>query len=151
MAVLNLNGTPHIDAIEPKCALAGGEIRITGHSLRTPELRRPAVHFAGDVSGAIVISSNDFLVARVPDGASSGDVVVVTNGHRSNPRPVHVAVPVTDNLHPVANPAVDAEGNFYTTFSGSRGQKVPVAIYRIDDTYIAKPFVIEMMNPTGMA
>lgn len=151
MAVLNLNGTPHIDAIEPKCALAGGEIRIQGRGLRTQELRRPAVHFQGDVDGAIVISSNEFLVARVPDGAASGDVVVVANGHRSNPRPVHVAVPIVDNLHPVANPAVDAEGNIYATVSGSRGQNVPVAIYRIDDTYTAKPFVIEMMNPTGMA
>ena len=151
MAVLNLNGTPHIDAIEPQCALAGGEIRILGRGLRPQELRRPAVHFPGNVNGSVVVSSNDFLVARVPEGAASGDLVVVANGHQSNSREVHVAVPIADNLHPVANPAVDAEGNIYATFSGSRGQKVPVAIYRIDESYTAKPFVIEMMNPTGMA
>ena len=151
MAVLNLNGTPHIDSIEPRCALPGGEIRILGRSLRPPELRRPAVLFSGDVEGSIVISSAEFLVARVPDGAASGDVIVATNGHRSNPHKVHVARPVAESLHPVANPAVDAEGNIYVTFSGSRGQKVPVAIYRIDDTGVAKPFVAEMMNPTGMA
>ena len=41
-------------------------------------------------------------------------------------------MPIADSLHPVANPAVDEDGNIYATFSGSRGQKVPVAIYRID-------------------
>ncbi len=98
-----------------------------------PDLRRPEVHF-GDVDGSIVVSSDQFIVARVPEGATSGGVVVATNGHRSNSREVHVAVPIADSLHPVANPAVDADGNIYATFSGSRGQKVPVAIYRIDDS-----------------
>src|SRR5271157_1885768 len=30
----NVNGKPHIDAIDPGCALPGGEIRITGSGLR---------------------------------------------------------------------------------------------------------------------
>jgi sugar lactone lactonase YvrE len=145
-----MNGAPQIDAIEPMCALPGGEVRITGQGLRPQELRRPAVQF-GDVDGSIVISSEQFIVARVPEGASSGNVVVATNGHRSNPREVRVAVPVAENLHPVANPAVDAEGNIYATFSGSRGQKVPAAIFRIDASHDVQPLVSEMMNPTGMA
>jgi len=150
MAALNLSGNPQIDAIEPQCALPGGEVRILGRGLRPKELRRPDVRF-GEVDGSVVISSDQFIVARVPEGASSGNVVVSSNGHVSNSRPVHVAVPIADNLHPVANPAVDSEGNIYVTFSGSRGQKVPVAIYRIDDSYTARPFVVEMMNPTGLA
>jgi sugar lactone lactonase YvrE len=60
-------------------------------------------------------------------------------------------VPIAESLHPVANPAVDAQGNIYATFSGSRGQKVPVAIYRIDTDHNIKPFLHEMMNPTGLA
>ena len=150
MAVLNLNGKPQIDAIDPQCALPGGEIRILGHGLRPAELRRPVVHF-GDIDGSVIISSEQFIVARVPEEAASGSVVVASNGKRSNAREVHVAVPIADGLHPVANPAVDADGNIYATFSGSRGQKVPVAIYRLDDSYTATPFVMEMMNPTGMA
>jgi sugar lactone lactonase YvrE len=78
-------------------------------------------------------------------------VVVSTNGSQSNPREVRVAAPIAENLHPVANPAVDAHGNVYVTFSGSRGQKVPVAIYRIDTSYNMKPFLHEMMNATGLA
>jgi sugar lactone lactonase YvrE len=150
MAALRANGKPHIATIQPSCALPGGEVCIAGRGLRPPEFRRPEVRF-GNVDGSIVISSEQFILARVPEGASSGNVVVATNGHHSNPYPVHVAVPVTDNLHPVANPAVDEVGNIYATFSGSRGQKVPVAIFRIDASHAAKPFVADMMNPTGMA
>lgn len=150
MSAPNVNGAPQIESIEPVCALPGGEVRITGRGLRPEELSRPEVRF-GNVNGSIVISSEQFIVARVPEGASSGNVVVATNGHRSNPGEVRIAVPVAENLHPVANPAVDSEGNIYATFSGSRGQKVPVAIFRIDANNDVKPFVAEMMNPTGMA
>jgi sugar lactone lactonase YvrE len=146
----NVNGKPHIEAIDPACAMPGGEVRITGSGLRPAELRRPRVQF-GDVDGAVVISSEQFIVARVPEGAASGEVVVATNGHKSNPRELSIAVPIAENLHPVANPAIDTGGNIYVTFSGPRGQKVPVAIYRIDTNYNVKPFVHEMMNATGLA
>ena len=150
MAAQKPNSSPQIESIEPEYALPGGEVRILGRGLRPREMRRPEVRF-GDVDGSVVVSTDQFIVARVPEGASSGNVVVATNGHRSNPHEVGVAVPIAENLHPVANPALDHEGNIYVTFSGSRGQKVPVAIYRIDASYNSKPFVDEMMNPTGLA
>jgi sugar lactone lactonase YvrE len=146
----NVNGKPHIDAVDPLCALPGGEIRIVGSGLGPHDLRRPRVSF-GDVDGSVIISSEQFIVARVPEGAASGEVVVATNGSRSNPREVRVAAPIAENMHPVANPAIDAHGNIYATFSGSRGQKVPVAIYRVDTSYNVKPFLHEMMNATGLA
>jgi sugar lactone lactonase YvrE len=60
-------------------------------------------------------------------------------------------VQIADNLHPVSNPAVDAEGNVYVTYSGQRGQKVPVSLYKITTNHTVKPFVTELMNPTGLA
>jgi sugar lactone lactonase YvrE len=51
----------------------------------------------------------------------------------------------------VANPAVDSAGNIYTTFSGSRGQKVPVAVFKIDLNFGMKPFINELMNATALA
>ena len=146
----NINGGPHIEAVAPALALAGGEIRITGSGLRPQELHRPKVQF-GEIEGSIVVSSDAFLVARVPEGATSGPVVVATDGHVSNSQTVKVAVPIAENLHPVTNPALDAAGNIYVTFSGSRGQKVPVAIFKIDTNYVVKPFVAEMMNATSIA
>src|SRR5437867_10727581 len=146
----NVNGNPRIEAVHPSAALPGGEVRISGTGLRPPELRRPRVRF-GELEGAVLISSDEFLVARVPASASSGPVVVSTNGHSSNPHQIKVAVPIAENLHPVTNPALDAEGNIYVTFSGSRGQKVPVSIYKIDTNYNVKPFLTEMMNATAIA
>ena len=51
------NGKPHIEAVSPSSALPGGEVRITGKSLRAAELRRPRVQF-GDVEGAVVMIEN---------------------------------------------------------------------------------------------
>jgi sugar lactone lactonase YvrE len=146
----NLNGKPHIEAVAPSFALPGGEVRIVGSSLRPAELRRPSVRF-GEVEGAVVIGADDFVIARVPEAAVSGPVVVGTNGHVSNAHAIQIAVPIADNLHPVTNPAVDRDGNIYVTFSGSRGQKVPVAIFKIDTNYVIKPYLNEMMNATAIA
>jgi len=146
----NVNGVPQISKVEPAAALPGGEIRIVGRAFRPPELRRPVVQF-GEVEGSLVVSSDEFIVARVPDGAVTGPVTVAANGRNSNPYEVKVAVPIAENLHPVANPAVDAEGNIYVTFSGPRGQKVPVAIYKIDTDYSVQPFLGDMMNATAIA
>ncbi|MGE5736037.1 MAG: gluconolaconase, partial [Acidobacteriota bacterium] len=114
----NVNGKPHIEAVQPGAALPGGEVRILGKSLRPHELRRPKVQF-GEIEASVLISSDEFLVARVPDGAISGPVVVTANSHVSNAHQVKVAVPIAENLHPVTNPALDREGNIYVTFSGS--------------------------------
>ncbi|HZQ91113.1 MAG TPA: gluconolaconase [Terriglobales bacterium] len=136
--------------MDPPAALPGGEVRILGSGLKPPDLARPRIEF-GDVEGAIVVSSDEFIVARVPEGASSGDLVVAADGSRSNAVHVNIAVPIADNLHPVTNPAIDAEGNIYATFSGPRGQKVPVSVYKIDTNYNVRPFLSDLMNATGIA
>jgi sugar lactone lactonase YvrE len=58
---------------------------------------------------------------------------------------------MAENLHPVANPAVDADGNLFATFSGTRGQQVPVSIFSIDRDFQIRPFVRDLLNPTGLA
>ena len=144
------NGNPFIESVSPTSALPGGEIRITGQGLRTAEMRRPTVIF-GDQEGSIVVSSEEFVVARVPYSASADSVVISTNGHASNSHQIHVANTIADNVHPVTNPALDRDGNIFVTFSGARGQKVPISIYKIDQGYNMKPFVTEIMNPTSIA
>ena len=146
----NVNGQPRIEAVTPAAALPGGEVRILGSSLRPPELRRPRVRF-GDIEASVVISSDDFVIAKVPLEAASGPVVVSTNGHSSNSQQIKVATTIAENLHPVTNPALDAEGNVFVTFSGSRGEKVPVSIYKIDTNYSVKPFLVDVMNATAIA
>src|SRR5438067_13638321 len=146
----NVNGKPHIEAVVPAAALPGAEVRIVGSGLRPAEMRQPRVQF-GESEGAVVVSSDDFLIARVPEGAASGRIVVSSNGDRSNVHEIAIAVPIAENLHPVTNPALDREGNIFVTFSASRGQKAPVSIYKIDTSYTVKPFLSEMMNATSIA
>ncbi|HUQ49397.1 MAG TPA: hypothetical protein VM056_01685 [Terriglobales bacterium] len=146
----NVNGKPHIDSVIPGAALPGGEVSILGSALKPPAHHLPTVLF-NESPGSIVISSDDFVIARVPDGATSGPVVVSAGGHSSNGQDVRVGALIAENMHPVTNPAVDAQGNIFVTFSGSRGQKVPVSIYKVDTDYNVKPFLTEMMNATCIA
>lgn len=146
---MQTNGIPRIDRIAPAAAVPGGDVTIHGHFHSPPNIR-PRVRF-GEAEASLLIASDDYLIARVPEGLSSGLVSVETPRAASQPFSMHVGVQIADNLHPVANPVVDAAGNIYVTFSGQRGQKVPVSLYKITPNYMVKPFVTEMMNPTGLA
>src|SRR5947209_5891443 len=140
---------PVITGIVPQAAIPGGELQIHGKGL-TRE-RRPRVSI-GDVDAQIVIGSDSYVVARVPEGASAGEVVVTTNGDApSNSFSCDIGVQIADSVHPVASPAVDRAGNIFTTFSGARGQKTPVSVYKIDLNYTPRPFASDIMNATGLA
>ena len=124
------NGIPHIERVAPAAAIPGGEVTIHGRGFVTRGQARPVVHF-GEAEASLALSSENRLIARVPDGATGGTVRVAANGRESQPHPVHIGVQIADNLHPVANPVVDHDGNIYVTFSGPRGQRVPVSLYKI--------------------
>lgn len=144
------NGIPHIDRITPGAAIAGGEISVFGEGFTSRHGARPVVKF-GEAEAALSLCSATRLVARVPDEASGGTIQIVASQKESRPFPVAIGYQIADSLHPVANPAVDTEGNIYVTFSGPRGQRVPVSLYRISPSYAVKPFVTSLINPTGLA
>jgi len=144
------NGIPRIEGVSPSAAIPGGEIEIRGSGFVSRTFARPQVHF-GEAEGSVAMSGPQRLVVRVPEGASGGAVRVAAGSHESQPFPVFVGLQIADNLHPVANPAVDAEGNTYVTFSGPRGQRVPVSLYKITANFSVKPFVTSLTNPSGLA
>jgi hypothetical protein len=144
------NGIPRIDRIVPAAAIPGGEITIHGSGFTPPNGARPIVRF-GEAEAPLSLASNNRLIARVPESASGGTIQIVNAQFESQPFPVSVAFQIADNLHPVANPAVDAQGNIYVTFSGPRGQRVPVSLYKITANYNVKPYVTSLINPTGLA
>jgi hypothetical protein len=144
------NGIPRIDRVAPEAAIPGGEIAIHGSGFVSRAQARPVVRF-GEVEASLALATENRLIARVPEGAGGGIVRVATAGHESQPHPVAIGLQIADNLHPVANPAVDTTGNIYVTFSGPRGQKVPVSLYKITANYSVKPFVTSLVNPSGLA
>jgi sugar lactone lactonase YvrE len=139
---------PQISEVTPPAAIAGGELRIRGKGFAKQD--RPRVSI-GEMGAPVIIGSDSLVIARVPEGATAGDVVIQSGSAASDAWACDIGVLVAESLHPVANPAIDAFGNIYSTFSGSRGQKVPVAVYRVDLNFNLKPFINELMNATSMA
>ncbi|HXU48369.1 MAG TPA: IPT/TIG domain-containing protein [Candidatus Binatia bacterium] len=145
-----MNSSPKIESVKPSAALPGGEIAIYGTGFAVRNHSRPQVQF-GSAEGSLILAADNYLVARVPEGASGGAVRVLMGSVESAPFPMSLGVQIADNLHPVMNPAVDSSGNVYVTFSGQRGQKVPVSLYKVTANHSIKPYVTELTNPTGLA
>lgn len=149
---------PRLERLLPAAAMPGGDVRLEGESLRAGEAPEqatlPEVRVGGQL-GLVLMSSSRAVIARIPEGALSGGVrlSVGRNGRAAASNELHleVAVPITENLHPVANPAIDAGGNIFATFSGSRGQSVPVSLFQVDTNYNVKPLGAAVTNPTGLA
>src|SRR5581483_4731278 len=139
---------PLISQVTPPAAIAGGELQIRGKGFARVD--RPRVSI-GEVGAPIIIGSDSLVIARVPEGATAGELVIESGDQASESWACDIGVLVAEGLHPVSNPAIDSFGNIYTTFSGSRGQKVPVAVYRVDLNFNMKPFINDLMNATGLA
>src|SRR5271157_5152721 len=144
------NGVPRIERIAPSAAIPGGEITVYGTGFTSRPGARPVVRF-GEAEAPLSLAGSNRLIARVPENASGGTIQIANAQSESQPFPVSIGFQIADNLHPVANPAVDAQGNIYVTFSGPRGQRVPVSLYKIGPNYAVKPFVTSLINPTGLA
>ena len=132
-----------IKNVMPKAALPGGEVVIeySGHAFEG--MSQPQVRF-GDFSAQVTLASADYIIAKVPESSAelgTSELVIATNGGTSRPFPYEIGKKLASNLHPVSNPAVDADGNIYATYSGRRGQKTPVSIYKIIGCEIRKTSV----------
>jgi sugar lactone lactonase YvrE len=142
---------PTIATIRPLAALPNGELHLTGTNLG-PGLRASIAGVEMDV----ILARPTRATLKVPEGTLPGDLIVTQASSQSAPRPVQIAVPMAENLHPVANPASDAEGNVYTTLSGPRGQQTPVSIFRIAPAaagviHELRPLTRDILNSSGLA
>src|SRR5262249_47927891 len=64
---------------------------------------------------------------------------------------IEIAAACATGLHQVDNPVFDLDGNLYVTYSGTRGQQVPVSIFRVRPNGTRETFVSGIVNPTSMA
>jgi sugar lactone lactonase YvrE len=140
---------PLIEKVEPSAAIYGGEIDVHGAGFFSNGSSGVRARF-GSVDARLVISGDRHLVIRVPEEATDGNLTLENDSAESSPYSCSLGITIAENLHPVSNPAVDAEGNIYTTRSGSRGEKVPVSVFKIDLNFNVKPFVSDIVNPTGL-
>jgi sugar lactone lactonase YvrE len=144
------NAKLEIKRIFPALGIEGGLVYIECRGFHVDSVLRGKVNF-DQVPGHIVSASEDLVIARIPAGMESEQVTLAVNGKVSAPGSLRVAEKLAEELHPVANPAIDTEGNIYTTVSGSRGERVPFSLYKITPQGEKQPYPADIMNPTGLA
>lgn len=108
----------------------------------------------GDERASIVALSPRRVLAIVPELKQSGkiDVSLESGGAKSEAAGVVVGKRLAEDLHPVASPAFDPDdGSLFVTRSGSRGEQLPVTLFRIDINGEIIEFSGDIQNPTGIA
>jgi sugar lactone lactonase YvrE len=137
-----------INSVKPCWAIEGGRITITGSDFPVDGPRLPEV-WIGDQSARVVYASPTSIDVVVPVGDGGRQTVRV--GETTGPAFVDVAGPFATGLHQVDNPIFDREGNLFVTYSGTRGQEVPVSIFRVRPDGTRETFSSGIVNPTSMA
>jgi streptogramin lyase len=143
------NSQPVIDTVTPPAAICGGDFEVRGRYLSLYEDRRAHAMF-GSIEARLVVGGSNYAIVRVPDDVTESRMVMDNGRSRSEPHLCSVGLAIAENLHPVASPVVDREGNVFTTRSGARGETVPVSVFKIDLNFDVKPVGADIVNPTGL-
>ena len=72
---------PQISQVTPPAAIAGGELQIRGKGFA--ETRPAALVTIGEVGAPVIIGSDSLVIARVPEGATAGELVIESGGQSS--------------------------------------------------------------------
>jgi sugar lactone lactonase YvrE len=137
-------------AIHPQRAIEGGRVDIAGTSFGVGEEALPEVRIGGQ-RARVVFASASRLGVIVPAGLDGGQAMVQVAPEHAPAGFVDIAVPFATGLHQVDNPVFDRDGNLYVTYSGTRGQQVPVSIFRVRPNGTRETFSSGIVNPTSMA
>lgn len=139
-----------VAAVHPLWAVEGGRITIDGSGFSVDQPQLPDVTIGG-IRARIVFASPTRLGVVVPAGLDGGQVPVRIGGISGETLYIGVASTLATGLHQVDNPVFDPEGNLYVTYSGTRGQQVPVSIFRVRPNGTRETFSSGIVNPTSMA
>lgn len=139
-----------VTRITPLQAIEGGRINIEGEGFAVDDPTLPEVHI-GNASARVVSASPSRLAVIVPAGLEAGRTPVRIAGVTGATAFIDIAAPFAAGLHQVDNPVFDRSGNLYVTFSGTRGQQVPVSIFRVTPNGTRETFSSGIVNPTSIA
>jgi sugar lactone lactonase YvrE len=143
------SNSSRIAAVRPLWAVEGGRVTITGSGFVVdPVLPRVSI---GGAPARLSTASTSELTAIVPAGLDGGHTPVRVQDAPGETAYVEIGAPLATGLHQVDSPVFDRAGNLYVTFSGSRGQQGPVAIFVVRPDGSREPFVSDLANPTSLA
>jgi len=151
-----MSKSKHIERVDPPAGISGGEVTIELAEPTRTEVKQLTVWF-GDQKAHLVAWTQRRVLALVPDIDQGGEVEIsISYGEKQDSRGKTarfvVGKKLAGGLHPVANPAFDpADDSLFVTRSGSRGEHVPVSIFRITRDEKIAEFSGDITNPTGIA
>src|SRR5215213_9972192 len=138
--------------IDPPFGIVGGEIVIDCAGFDTSDPLQCAV-LIGNTPAQIVALSPRCVLAIIPETKGGRvEVRLTTNEEIGEPAYLSVGRKLASDLLPVANPAFDPDdGALFVTRSGSRGEELPVTLFRIDLSGDVSEYSGDIANPTGIA
>ena len=139
-----------ITSVHPQRAIEGGRITVEGEGFPADGPYPPEVRI-GDARGRVVYASPSRISVIVPSGLDAGAAPIRVADSSGEGAFVEVAAPFATGLHQVDSPVFDTDGNLYVTYSGTRGQQVPVSIFRVRPNGTRETFSSGIVNPTSMA
>ena len=138
-----------LTSIQPHWAVEGGRVTIHGSGFPIDRPHLPDVTF-GETPARAVFASPSTISVLVPQGLDGGQTAVRVEGVPGETALLEVGTQLATGLHQVDNPVFDRAGNLYVTYSGTRGQEVPVSIFRVSPTGRRESYVSGIVNPTSM-
>ncbi len=148
-----MNRAGRIISINPPRAIPGGEIIVECENFTINAESGYGCFFDGK-RGRLIGASANRVLAIVPDDFDTSEVEIYleSGGDRSEAVTIAVGKKLADNLHMVANPAVDPKNDtIVATRSGSRGQQLPATLFRVQPDGYVNELSAEVLNPTGIA
>jgi streptogramin lyase len=141
---------PRITSVHPPAAIAGGRVTLMGERLLSASGTRTEVRVDGRPA-RVVLTSATQIALLMPAGILEAGPVPVRVAGIDQAVSVDHAPPIATGLHQIDNPVFDRDGNLYVTYSGTRGQQVPVSIFRVRPNGTRETFSSGIVNPTSMA
>jgi sugar lactone lactonase YvrE len=148
-----MNKAGKIISINPPYAISGGEVLINCEGFQAGSADEYGCYFDGQAA-RIVGASKSRVMAIVPDDFDTTKVEIhlENGGDRSASKNIVVGKKLADDLHIVANPAIDPkDDSVILTRSGSRGQQLPAPLFRLEKDGTLDEMPAEILNPTGIA
>ena len=149
MGATRASSPGRVTSVRPLWAIEGGRITLQGDGFAV-DPGVPHVRVAAQPARLAAASSSS-LTVMIPEGVEGGTTAIRIDELPGESTFVEIGAPLVTGVHHVDSPAYDRHGNLYVTFSGSRGQQAPVAVFIVRQDGTREPFVTDLPNPTSLA
>ncbi len=146
----------HIERVDPPAGISGGEVSIEFAGVSPHAVKTLSVEFDGSPAHVSAATHKRALVL-VPKLDSGGECEVSLSlgeepGAVGQTASFVSGKKLAGGIHPVTNPAFDrSDGALFVTRSGSRGEHVPVSLFRIGPDENVTELSVDIVNPTSIA